>query len=790
MSNRNNIKFVLAASTLLSPFAAGTAFAADQVQDIVVTAQKREEKLQEVPIAITALSSAQLETRGVVNAADLSAIAPNLTTAGGTAGANDITISMRGLPNADALLSQDGPVGVYFDGVINARIAGAITDLVDLERVEVLRGPQGTLYGRNTTGGAVNFITKKPSKDFHVTEKLGYQTNNGFTSRTTIDTGEWGDTGLSATASFLYKKIGGYYDNIAVGDSKDPGAENVRAGRIALQYDRGGKFRANYAFTHSASENGNLFGQLTAMSAGLQSSLLTVPTISSKRRDEINLPGNGTDDVILNMHNLTAEYDLTDNIVIKSITGYRKYQDTTAGPTFGEAATFLLPPIFTGGFPVVSSGYPFLANNERTHEQFTEELQLNGSAGDKVPGGPRLTYATGAFWFTERGSEHNPQSFILPGYFLPASLGGPYFGTAFVSSNPFAYNTTTQSWAVYGQASYTPAILNDKLRLTGGLRYSADEKETTLFSSLTTFVPAAGNRSEKFNALTYLAKAQYFINDDANVYISYSKGYKAGGFNTRSAALEPFSPEKLKSAEFGLKSSWLDRRLQLNGAVFFNQAEDQQVAEFHAGASGATNVVTNAGKSEYLGAEFEIIAKPIEGVTLDWSMGFVNPEYKNYGTSYLTNPLLPYNAVTNPTIPFDAKNIARFGYTSQTTGSAGIQYDSKPIPALHDGKIQARVDATWQSKQDFHPAIEYPNGVKDNPLINSTTSDARTVVNARLALNGVNAGSLGTVDFALWGKNLLDEEYVIQGIDFGALGYAEQTFGAPLTAGVDVTFRY
>lgn len=782
------MKFVLAASTLLSPFVAAPAMA--QVADIVVTAQKREEKLQEVPISITALGSAQLETRGVTNVTDLSALAPNLTTAGGTAGANDITISMRGLPNADALMSQDGPVGIYIDGVINARIAGAVVDLVDLERVEVLRGPQGTLYGRNTTGGAVNFITRKPSKDFHVTQKFGVQTFGGITSRTAIDTGEWGDTGLSATINFLYKKIGGYYDNLARPDKEDPGSENVRAGRIAINYDRGGNFRANYAYTHSASENGNLVGQLTAISPGLRSSLLTVPTITSKRRDEFNLPTNGTDDVILNMHNLTMEYDLTDNVVLKSITGYRNYQDTTEGPTFGEEATFLLPPIFTGGFPVVSSGYPFLANNERTHEQFTQELQLNGSAGEKVPGGPRLTYATGAFWFSERGSERNPQSFILPGYFLPPSVGGPFFGTAFVSSNPFAYNTTTESWAFYGQASYTPAILNDKLRLTGGLRYSEDEKSTTLFNNLTTFVPAKGSRQAKFNAVTYLAKAQYFLSDDTNVFISYSKGYKAGGFNTRSAALEPFKPETLKSAEIGVKSNWLDRRLQTNVSAFFNKASDQQVSEFRAGAGGATNVVTNAGSSEYTGVEFEIIAKPIEGVTLDWSMGFVNPKYKEYGTSYLTNPLLPFDPVTNPTIPFDAKNVARFGYQSQTTGNAGIQYDSKPIPALRDGKIQARVEATWQSKQDFHPAIVYPNGVEDNPLIDATTADARTVVNARVALNEVAAGALGTVSFSLWGKNLLDEEYVIQGIDFGALGYAEQTFGAPLTAGFDVTFRY
>jgi iron complex outermembrane receptor protein len=201
MNNRKNMKFVLAASTLLSPLAAAPAMA--QVADIVVTAQKREERLQEVPIAITALDTAALETRGIESTQDLSSIAPNLTTAGGTSGANDTTISMRGLPVADALLTQDGPIGIYFDGVINARIAGSVIDLVDLERVEVLRGPQGTLYGRNTTGGAVNFITRKPSKDFGITQKFGVQTYGGVTSRTSLDTGELGETGLSATFNFL-----------------------------------------------------------------------------------------------------------------------------------------------------------------------------------------------------------------------------------------------------------------------------------------------------------------------------------------------------------------------------------------------------------------------------------------------------------------------------------------------------------------------------------------------------------------------------------------------------------
>ncbi len=781
MTNTKSFRIALVASTFLWPFAASPAFAADQVQDIVVTAQKREEKLQEVPIAITALGSEQLQARGIATTQDLSAIAPNVTTGVTSAGGGDTTITMRGLGASDTLMSNDYPVGVYIDGVINARISGSVLDLADLERVEVLRGPQGTLYGRNTTGGAVNFITRKPSKEFHVEQKLGYSGSDqggGLTSRTTLDTGEWGDTGLSATVNFLYKKIDGYYDNTAQPSDKDPGAENVRAIRLALNYDRGGRFRSSYTLYNVAQEIGNPIPQITGVSPGFAALLLSPIDIQRSRQDTVNLPYSGTDDVDLTLHNFTAEYDVTDNIVVKSITGYRRYQDNTAGPQFGNVVSYLTltasPPYFA-----VQQNVPFLGNNARTHEQFTQELQLNGQYGEAVPGGPRLTYTTGAYYFKERASEHNPQNYIVDGNLIPAAYGGPFPGFGFLTSNPFAFNASTESWAVYGQASYTPNILSDKLRLTGGLRYSADEKAVTLKRSATIFVPILGQGDEKFNALTYLAKAQYFFSDDLNAYVSYSKGYKAGGFNTRSAGLEPFRPEKLKALEVGLKASWLDRRLQTNVAAFFNEAEDQQVAQFVAGAGGATNVVTNAGKSEYQGIEFEIVAKPIEGVTMDLNMGFVNPEYKKYETA---DPLT--------LLPFDAANVARFGYTSQTTGAAGIQYDSKPLPSLGEGKLMARVEAIWQSKQDFHPAIVYPSGWKDNPLIDTTTSDARTIINARLALNDVSIGNAPRFDVSLWAKNLFDEAYVIQGIDFGALGFAEQTYGAPRTFGLDVSVKY
>ena len=277
------------ALTAMPAFAQDAGAADGGLKEIVVTAQRREENLQKVPVAVTAIGADDLAQLRVTNIKDLQGLAPNLQL--NTQGLqSNPTVTIRGVSSGVSNNAVDPKVGVYLDGVYIGRTVGSIFDLSDIARVEVLRGPQGTLYGRNTTGGAVNFITKKPSKDFHVTQKFGYQTYDGATSRTTVDTGELGDTGLSATASFLYKKIGGYYDNIAQPDKKDPGAENVRAGRIAINFDRGGKFRANYAFTHSASENGNIYGQLTAVSPLFASSVTQLPVISSKRRDEINLP--------------------------------------------------------------------------------------------------------------------------------------------------------------------------------------------------------------------------------------------------------------------------------------------------------------------------------------------------------------------------------------------------------------------------------------------------------------------------------------------------------------------
>lgn len=177
--------------------------------EIVVTAQKREENLQQTPLAISAITSDTIEKRGITDVSGLTSIAPNLVVGVTGAATANAAIFIRGIGESDTVLTADSPVGIYVDGVVLGRTSGAIFDLVDLERIEVLRGPQGTLYGRNTTGGAVNLISKKPGDAFAVEQTLSYGSFDYLQSKTTIDTGEWGNSGIRVRGTYLHKQRDG-----------------------------------------------------------------------------------------------------------------------------------------------------------------------------------------------------------------------------------------------------------------------------------------------------------------------------------------------------------------------------------------------------------------------------------------------------------------------------------------------------------------------------------------------------------------------------------------------------
>ncbi|MFN5758029.1 MAG: TonB-dependent receptor, partial [Sphingomonadaceae bacterium] len=352
--------------------------------EIVVTAQKRAESLQETPLAITAVPAAQLELRGISEAKDLSAIAPNVSVVGSTTNATAAVVTIRGIPTAaDESQGYDSPIGIYVDGVYMARSSASSFEVADIERVEVLRGPQGTLFGRNTTGGAVNFVTRMPEKDFGITVRAGVGNYGQRAGRVILNTGELNER-VRMSFAYLYKRRNGVVDNILAPGSRDPGAMRNNSARWAMQVDLTDNLTMTNVFDYShidgmpgASQlvavgngdatrfpgtltlDGNTFKVVQPANVagylGLASSVESqcgtpLSQLSLKRRSSIcnNSAGLSTDKLWGDMFRL--EWD-TDAFTVRSTTSYRQWHNvirgsdldgmgTIRGPMFSQATLF------------------------------------------------------------------------------------------------------------------------------------------------------------------------------------------------------------------------------------------------------------------------------------------------------------------------------------------------------------------------------------------------------------------------------------------------------------------
>ncbi len=262
----------------------------------------------------------------------------------------------------------------------------------------------------------------------------------------------------------------------------------------------------------------------------------------------------------------------------------------------------------------------------------------------------------------------------------------------------------------------------------------------------------------------------YSITDDVNVYLKFSTGYNAGGFSARATTVSgfvtPYDEEEVEVWELGLKSEWLDNRVRLNAALFTNDYTDMQIAQFEAGAGGASSRQVNAGAATYEGFELELVVVPVEGLTLDANYGYLDTEFDEY---------MQLNPATNQLE--NISDIAVATYAPENTWNAGVQYDFAPFSF---GALSARVDVTYRDSLVFHPFL--------NDL---TAADDYTLVNGRISLNDIDLGSCcgkGAMRVSLWGKNLADEEYRNFGIDFDSIGFAGNRFGWPRTYGLDVEY--
>ncbi|MBM3756457.1 MAG: TonB-dependent receptor [Acidobacteria bacterium] len=511
------------------------------LDEIVVTAQKREENLQQTPLAISAISEEKLDLLGVSEVTDLTALAPNLSVNPGVTNATAAVISIRGIPNpADETQGFDTPIGLYIDGVYQARSSVSANEVAEIERVEVLRGPQGTLWGRNTTGGAINFITKRPTEEKGVDLRLGYGDYQEMLGKITLNSGEILN-GLRLSGAYMYKKREGVVDNLLEpDDDRDPGAQEVNSARVAAVIDRGGPLTITNIFDYAEIEGVPHANQLAQVGDGVSRPNVTIDGIAYAQVQPANVagylaaatplePGCGepvtparldticlenagesTDKLWGNL--FRVELDL-DGVNIRSTTAYRSWENlirgsdldglgTISGPLFSNTTlfngmpastlAFLVPSVFptvdAANF-VASQSVPtttqplFQAFNDREQSQWSQEIEIVSD------GGGNFDWVLGAFFFDESGSETNPQSIgfvlntnqaVFSGFGGLSSLlqaGNPAPFRLVAQAPTLAYDAEGRSFAVYGQGTYRPGGADGPLGLTLGLRYTWDRKE-------------------------------------------------------------------------------------------------------------------------------------------------------------------------------------------------------------------------------------------------------------------------------------------------------------------------
>jgi iron complex outermembrane receptor protein len=559
----------ICASLLACP----TAWAEPALEEVIVTAQRREQNLQETPISIAAFGEAEIERRGIANVADLAAIVPNLRVVPFGVSPTTLRIYIRGVGVVDSQVTQDPPVGIYLNGVYVARPVGLTLDMAGIERVEVLRGPQGTLYGRTTTGGAINIITKKPGDRLEFSQLLSAGDYNAFRSQTSIS-GPLSDT-FSAGASYTLDKRDGWLENTGAGE--DFSEYDRDAWRVDLSWRPRDWLTFDYSYDGSQSDYTADYYHLTQ--AALPGAFVPGLPTQPHRLDETSLatPFQGSSDEASG-HTLTISAQ-TGIGELKSITGYREVEAHAYNDYSGN--TFL----------TIYRNDPFFM---RQH-QFSEELQLFGNSDSG-----RFDYLLGLYYFDESGRE------IATDHFFTFPI-------------PRDISADNKSYAAYAQVTYR-TDKDSPWSFTLGGRYTKDERDASNH-----ILEPASREDDNFSPSLMV---DYALTDSTTLYGKIVAGYKAGGFNMRQVDFDSsFGPEKLTSYELGWKSELLGRRLRFNGAIFYSDYKDIQLDILVPNQPNPTlTQTTNAGKARVTGVEAELDWLIAEPLRLALSYGYLDNE--------------------------------------------------------------------------------------------------------------------------------------------------------------------
>jgi iron complex outermembrane receptor protein len=672
-----------------------------QLEEIVVTAQKYSQKIQATPLSITAFSAADLQNMGFTNFADLTNKVPSLAITPYAYAGSILEVFIRGVGQSDVVnISRDPGVGIYLDDVYLARSTALTTDLGDIERVEVLRGPQGTLYGRNTIGGAIKFVSGAPTGVFDAKESIDAGNFGYVRTLTSVDLPEY--AGFSLKATFVKSDIDGWVGNSGTGGSFD--AKDEEGYRLAMRWKASDDVTIDYAFDYATQH-----GTPGYLQHGYDYPLQDYPGVTDTSPLQLNRVDHAWRPIDLTLkddfkdygHALTVAWDAADQLTVKSVTAFRESDSNFALDT---AEAFNTPQI----------EYYVLAER-----QFSEELIVNGASDDLA-----LKYTAGALGFVESGSQtygfiNNPFITHLPRLSDLALVSGA---------------ARNRSAGLYANVTWTPPILDDRLSITLGGRYSWDWRYAN-----GGFVQSSG--SVGYTSFDPSVTIDYRWTDQLHTYFKYSEGYRAGGFNLYNVVLKPFQPENLSAYEIGLKSSWWNDRLRFNIDGFSQDYQDIQVDAIVLDPvlKSLVTVTENLGKANYQGIESDLAFVPFDGLTLT----------ANYSYLYASAE----SAVTP--LPF----------APRTQYNLGAEYR---IGQVGPGVLSAVAGWSWIGRE----------------TAGAGTIPGYGLANARVTLSEIPVSS-GNLSVSLWGRNLLDRQYIYANTGAGAIA-----FGEPRSFGANLTYRY
>lgn len=797
---RNLLLATSASTALASPLAAqeqeaASSRGAEGIAEILVTARRTEESLQDTPVAVSAFSQEFLETQNVQDVVKIAEYTPSLIISKQPSSPTSASVMIRGIGQTEPSAVAEPGVGMYLDGVYIARTAGAVLDLVDLERIEVVRGPQGTLFGRNSAGGAIQLVSKRPSDDFSAELKGGYGSFQQWFAKGTVNTGYLGGSPFKAAISYMHREADGWVDNALTPDNIDPYAMNSDAVWITVRGDLSDKLSVDYSFDWNDRFGAPQYFQLVAATPQVQeyfgrsASLGGDGLITSNRRLRRGLQSGYRDyrdgrhrwDIQSKTlgHSLTAQYDALDSLTLKSISAYREFSQDAIHGLSGNGN--LLGVVFDPSSPTLTSVQPIITyggqNAPQDQWQISQELQLLGDVQD-------WKYVLGFYFFHEKAVEINRQALTMvtaPGGlvhlgFPPAVVDAvtamnPSLDLIGVNAFPIqAFGGTAESYAIFGQVSWKPAALDERLELTGGLRHTWDGKTIWIEEA-----PGSTLRGKQnFTNLSWLFSANYEVTDDVMVYGRVSTGYKSGGINPRanpgSNALNSFAPEKVLSYEAGLKAEWFSRRLRTNLALYRTDYDDRQISQFASGTGGATSIILNAGKAVIQGVELETVAVPVKGLTMDGSFGYTDAMYKRFDFRDPVTDLI-----------IDVADEARFSNVPKWNWHIGAQYE---FSGLDFGTLTARMDYSHQSRMFFFP-LDRVNLF--NPQV---AAPSQGNLSARLTLSDFKLSVPVKAKISIWGENLANNDDIAYGIDFGGIGFGGAYFREPRSFGIDLTLNY